>query len=754
MNIKLFIFAILLQILLIHNKCQGKHLELTAVAFAYSEDGQLYTPIAERFNEYAKKKNIDIHLNVNLFTPVNTSIVDVDNFASLIEQNERRKSGKYDIIFYDTMYSRRFSPYFIDLKKYLPEEHLKPYYSGVANQTCIYEGKWVGIPLTVDYDVLYSNMDLLNKYQKRVPRTWDELMETAKYITEREKEEGNEVVGYNGLFPDYETAICSYQEFIYSFRNSYSSPYPAYTSNEALEALNKLKQMMNEISSVQLFKANEEATIINMITNKAIFHKFWNVPNLNEEVYKRSRLPGRFDGLSGTTIGGSNIGVNKYISDEKIDAAIEIIKYMTSKTTQKECVLNYGFVSAITDLYYDDDVCEKENCELYRGFQPIARPGMLTDDYGKYSFKFRQYMHEFLFENADAIETLTKINDLTKVYHVSFDITTSLEGFIVLLITMILATLMLFSLVFLFIDSTKKCFHIISVKSWLLVILGLMLYLGAIFTEYGELTNLKCRLNFIFISVGYTLVIVPYLNQLIANIPEKDNFASTIDRNRKLILSIYSVMDIALNISLIFISSFKTKDMEINDGKNYRICKFDDPIGKYIMLALMVGKIGMTIAFTFLLFIEWSIVKTVKDIRILTSTLYVNILTIAAVIIMKFVKIDYYKNHFIIYSAITLIFVFSNYLFIYGMKIIFILMKGSDAIGNNPIYGSQSMPIVKAYDTYNSEVTKSQSLASKNSSFSSRMLYYHYYKGNENDHEVNYVDNSLSNIFVRKEGGK
>jgi len=44
-------------------------------------------------------------------------------------------------------------------------------------------------------------MVLLDKYQKRIPTTWDELIETAKYITKKEGEKGNEVVGYNGLFP-------------------------------------------------------------------------------------------------------------------------------------------------------------------------------------------------------------------------------------------------------------------------------------------------------------------------------------------------------------------------------------------------------------------------------------------------------------------------------------------------------------------------------------------------------------------------
>jgi len=42
----------------------------------------------------------------------------------------------------------------------------------------------------------------LDKYNKKPPKTWDELIETAKYILEEEKKIGHDdIFGYNGLFP-------------------------------------------------------------------------------------------------------------------------------------------------------------------------------------------------------------------------------------------------------------------------------------------------------------------------------------------------------------------------------------------------------------------------------------------------------------------------------------------------------------------------------------------------------------------------
>jgi len=57
-------------------------------------------------------------------------------------------------------------------------------------------------PINSGYSVLYSNKHLLEKYGKDVPKTWNELIETAKFIIEKEKLEGNDdIIGYNGLFP-------------------------------------------------------------------------------------------------------------------------------------------------------------------------------------------------------------------------------------------------------------------------------------------------------------------------------------------------------------------------------------------------------------------------------------------------------------------------------------------------------------------------------------------------------------------------
>ncbi len=56
-------------------------------------------------------------------------------------------------------------------------------------------------PLFTGYDVLYSNINLLNEYDRPIPKTWDELIETSRYILREEKAKGNsDLVAFNGLF--------------------------------------------------------------------------------------------------------------------------------------------------------------------------------------------------------------------------------------------------------------------------------------------------------------------------------------------------------------------------------------------------------------------------------------------------------------------------------------------------------------------------------------------------------------------------
>ncbi|ORX63321.1 hypothetical protein BCR32DRAFT_273466 [Anaeromyces robustus] len=118
----------------------------------------------------------------------------------MIENFLQKKSVKYDIYFFFDSFTEKYGQDLVDLEEYLPKEHIDLFDQSLLNISCIYNHKIVGMPVTVDMNVLYSNKNLLEKYDKKPPKTWDELIETGKYIKEKEEELNNYVVGFNGMF--------------------------------------------------------------------------------------------------------------------------------------------------------------------------------------------------------------------------------------------------------------------------------------------------------------------------------------------------------------------------------------------------------------------------------------------------------------------------------------------------------------------------------------------------------------------------
>ena len=70
-------------------------------------------------------------------------------------------------------------------------------------------------PLLLRYTILYSNIRLLDKYNMTIPKTWDEMIITAKYIMQQEQLENNYIYGYNGYFPsNYKYILNNLYRFI------------------------------------------------------------------------------------------------------------------------------------------------------------------------------------------------------------------------------------------------------------------------------------------------------------------------------------------------------------------------------------------------------------------------------------------------------------------------------------------------------------------------------------------------------------
>jgi len=110
--------------------------------------------VANLFNEYAKQNNIDIRMEAIVYN-IENSTREMDDIWSSIDHLLNKQSTKYDIIFYDVIYSQRYSQHLLDLKKWLSEKHMNLYSGVTAKEVGKVDDKWVGLVGISFYFILF-----------------------------------------------------------------------------------------------------------------------------------------------------------------------------------------------------------------------------------------------------------------------------------------------------------------------------------------------------------------------------------------------------------------------------------------------------------------------------------------------------------------------------------------------------------------------------------------------------------------------
>ena len=452
-------------------------------------------------------------------------------------------------------------------------------------------------------------------------------------------------------------------------------------------------------------------------------------------VYNRTVLVGNHEGVSGSSVGLYNIGLNTFIDDEKKKLAAEVIKFITSWDIQKKYVMGqYRVFTGISGLYDDDEACENFDCKLAKEIQAVARPSSLTNNYDEYSTEFRRYLYEFLYEDGDAKETLDKIIDISKIYTISIRPSESVKGFVIFIISITIGLIMLCSVYFLFDERFKKFFDFFSLDSWAILFTGFFLNFGFIITEYGESTMVKCHLKNIFMSVSCTCVYTPILYQLVSNLPKTTTMINWIKSSKWRVFILLLLYDVLINFILIITNSLEPKEIVVKDGHNFKNCLTRNTLGGLFFSAIFIEK-GIIVVFILLLiFIEWNITKTRMDIKLITAAVYSSILISALLMVVFSVDINNFSFFIVIRNIIIIAHTISHYAFIYASRIIlFIFHKQNEKLlpEVKPVtkVGSSNITLSKnARGSLDNVETKSRQ--SKNALFS-EILNLHYYSGED-----------------------
>ena len=126
-------------------------------------------------------------------------------------------AGNTDIDVYrtDVIWAPQLADQFLDLTEAMKDVVDQHFPSMIQSQTV--DGKLVAMPMYTDAPAFYYRKDLLEKYKKPVPKTWDEMAATAKEIQEGERQAGNKSM-YGFVFQGnaYEGLTCNALEWIKS----------------------------------------------------------------------------------------------------------------------------------------------------------------------------------------------------------------------------------------------------------------------------------------------------------------------------------------------------------------------------------------------------------------------------------------------------------------------------------------------------------------------------------------------------------
>ncbi|ORX75703.1 periplasmic binding protein-like II [Anaeromyces robustus] len=647
--------------------------KINAIAYAFNENRHIYGLLINDFNQYAIDTGLDVQVSLNLLTPAN-STTEVNDISATYESVLSKKSEKYDLYFYDSIYTSKFNEYFIDLNKYFSKEYLTRFDQKLLKNTCIINKKLVGLPVSLDYAGLYSNRRLLNEYNKSIPTTWNELLETALYIKEKEESKGHKnIVYYHGLVPDSETGSCSLIEFIHSFRKSKKSPYPEARSQETGDALTMIKKLKDELSSDMEFLSGDDYFFQKIFTDNALFLKFWYIPGINP-AYNITILPGNVEGVSGTVIGGNNMAISTFSTEEKQLASFKVMEYLTSYDIQKKNIKENDLISPIPELYNDENLCKEVDCEFIKSFQPINRPSYDVISYDKYSQRFRTSANSYIYGNASLPEVLRNIDDISRVYYFSISTEESYLGLILFIVFCIILIIMIGSYSFLFMEKFKSHFQSTPYEFWFLIISGSIVLLFRALTEYGKISYFICQSKPFLLSVGVTMTLCPVLHRLIVNFPVVNEISEWTKNNKWRFMLIFFTTDIVF-LLLSMIQPFKHDQRIDKYGRNYKVCANQGSFLPIVVNSMLGIKYLTIFVMVVLLFLEWNLKETYNDMSYMMSTIAIDIILIISLFVVDNITNNNYIYYFGVYFCIFALSAVTNFIFLYGIKIIYILLN-------------------------------------------------------------------------------
>jgi trehalose/maltose transport system substrate-binding protein len=309
-------------------------------------------------------------------------------------------SSSIDVAMIDTIWPGAFAPFLVDLKPKLGQQ--TKMYSPGAIQNDTVRGKLVALPWFGDFGILYYRTDLLKKYgYSEPPTTWAQLFAMAKKIQDGERQSNQNFSGFVFQGNAYEGLTCDALEWIASSGGGHFIDGGKATINnpKAASILNLIRANIGVTTPRGVTSYQEGETHTAFIDGSAAFMRNWPYAYSIAQA-QGSKVAGKFavaplphgpGGNSVATLGGWQLAVSKY--SKHPDAAIEFVRYMTSKPVNKFDTITNSNVPAIPSLASDPQIkkvapyLSPATAAVPRAFRPSAQLGAKYNEGSKDIFQ-------------------------------------------------------------------------------------------------------------------------------------------------------------------------------------------------------------------------------------------------------------------------------------------------------------------------------------------------------------------------------
>jgi trehalose/maltose transport system substrate-binding protein len=350
---------------------------------------------------------------------------DSNEQLALYQQLLSSKSNEIDVLRIDIVWPGLLAPHLVDLSKEVPKEVIAQHFPKIIEANTV-GGKLVALPAFTDAGLLYYRKDLLEKYGKKAPTTWQDLTETAKVVQDGERKAGNDKMwGFVFQGRAYEGLTCNGLEWVDSFGGGTiidGSGKVTVNNPKAVEALKLASSWIKNIAPEGVLNYAEEEARGAFQSGNAVFMRNWPyawalAQGADSPVKGKvgvAPLPmGGQGGKHTGTLGGWNWAVNQYSKNTK--AAIDLAMYLASPEEQKRAAIEVSFNPTIPALYKDKDILEKNPFigELFETFtNAVARPSRVTGTkYNQVSAAFWNAVHESLSGKTPADKSIANLEN-------------------------------------------------------------------------------------------------------------------------------------------------------------------------------------------------------------------------------------------------------------------------------------------------------------------------------------------------------